>query len=171
MGLEQVGFGSDLCPARYGPGKVNSPHETPPTMADQNAGLRGTSHCHHLHTTSSEAPRLYYPLRSASPGTNAKQRKPPRKYLTPSGPALCEQRACPAARWPPTAAPPLSWEHGESSWPRPGPRLPGGTDRPGAGGGGVSGFPGVGEVGEWREGRRSVSAGGPPQGAGLQLLT
>lgn len=60
---------------------------------------------------------------------------------------------------------------GEAAALGPGPRLPAGTDRPGAGGGGVSGFPGVGEVGEWREGRRSVSAGGPPQGAGLQLST
>lgn len=71
----------------------------------------------------------------------------------------------------PWRPPQFSWEHGDSSRPGPGPRLPAGTHRPGAGGGGVSGFPGVGEVGEWREGRRSVSAGGPPQGAGLQLLT
>ena len=54
----------------------------------------------------------------------------------------------------------------------PNPCLPGGTDRPGAGNGGVSGFPGVGEVrGRWDGGCTAVSAGGPPQGAGLQLLT
>ena len=52
------------------------------------------------------------------------------------------------------------------------PCLPHCTDRPGGGGDGVSGFPGVGEVGGWREGRwTEVIAGCPPQGAGLQLLT
>lgn len=50
--------------------------------------------------------------------------------------------------------------------------LPDCTDRPRGGDDGVSGFPGGGEVGGWREGRwTEVIAGCPPQGAGLQLLT
>lgn len=63
---------------------------------------------------------------------------------------------------------PLRWPHGEGRLPC----LPHRMDRPGGGDDGVSGFPGVGEVGGWREGRwTEVIAGCPPQGAGLQLLT
>lgn len=94
-------------------------------------------------------------LSSACPRTDAKENR--QQIPHTCRPALCGQAGLPHAGLPGVAGPARQL-------------LPGGAHRPGAGGG-VSGFPGVGEVGERREGRRSVSAGGPPQGAGLQLLT